>query len=167
MGQIYQVVKLITVYLLMVSVLMEVVPDGTLKRYVQMFAGLLLVLLMASEVVRLFSAELFSVGDILNHAQASDHFEERLWEAELAGAKIVQKEVETEIFEKAQELLRDSGVIITKVEAELAADAKPQMLSIYIKEKEGEIPISEETQKKLEKKIKEYFEAPQVQIIME
>jgi len=92
-NMIYPVVRTIAVYLLFLSVFMQLVENSPIKTYVHMFAGMMFVLLVAGALLRMFSLD-FSMEDILIQAKEADRFYSRLEEAQEAGEEELKRRVE-------------------------------------------------------------------------
>lgn len=92
-NMIYPVVRTIAVYLLFLSVFMELVKNSPIKTYVYMFAGMMFVLLVAGALLRMFSLD-FSMEDILIQAKDADQFYSQLEKAQEAGEEELKRRVE-------------------------------------------------------------------------
>lgn len=71
----YEWVENIAFYMILATVLIQILPDNTYKKYIRFFTGMILILLLMTPVFRIFGME-GTVSDLFTTGKYQDELEE-------------------------------------------------------------------------------------------
>lgn len=116
--KIYEWIRNLSVYLILITVVLNVLPDNSYKKYVKFFSGMLLVLILISPL-----AGLFGVGEKINISFESNNYRQELKEiqskAKYMEGKQSQKVAEgneNSIKAQVENIIRKNGFYPVSVE---------------------------------------------------
>lgn len=67
---IYQWIENIAFYLVIIVAMMQMIPGNSYKKYIQFFAGMILILMMTGPILRIFGMEGYQSEEYQNELQA-------------------------------------------------------------------------------------------------
>jgi stage III sporulation protein AF len=136
MTAIYSFVRILAVYLLFVSVLLSILNNSPFQKYVQLFAGLFLILL----AVRSFSSVFGEIDmeDLISKIEDMDDFSEQLSETQTVGEDFLKEEIQKEAEEKISELCENQGYRLRKAEIAVKEEYEIETIKIKVKRKKKE-----------------------------
>ncbi len=144
-------VKTIVVYVILVSAVMNLLPDNQYKKYVQLFTGLLLILIVMEPVAGLLGSE-HMVDTIYQKAVEWQEKQERqrvLSEIGEAGQEMIYDAYEQQVENHIREQLSDQGYSGVQADVTLSEDGIRQ-ISLRL---EGKSFVDQESRQKEQKRI--------------
>lgn len=142
MEALYQAVRIIAVYLLFISVLLEILQNSPFKTYIRLFAGLLLVLLMVHAIIPFFFAD-FDMEVLMNQIVHTDDFMEQLEEAQKAGEEQMKENVLAEFTKELEVILERFGYTMKDVKIELFENYQIETIELILEQKENSNELEE------------------------
>lgn len=144
MDAIKEAVQNIAVYLLLVTIVLNLVKASNYKKYIELFTGLLLILILFTPLVRLLSGE-----DLLGRFFLSEQFffesrdaAEFIYEAEADTKKELLRLYEEKVEESVRILSKKQGVEIERLEIKLEETetgfGRIEKMEIWLKEQNGQ-----------------------------
>lgn len=124
MGQIYIWVKNIVIFLLLTTIITNLLGKSSYKKYVDLITGIILVIMVISPLLKLFQLDktmdyYFTTNSLL--AKAED-MNGRLMEAQEGQISAVLKEYKDQIGKQVGNLLEGEDLYLNKIEVEIDAD---------------------------------------------
>lgn len=119
-------VKNIAVYIILISVVLHCLPDTKYKKYVKMFSGMLLIILLLTPIFRLFQK-----NDLLDQTYFRKNYEKAMEESRvnLHIYEDVQKEKMLQVYQKEiktyiETLAEQRGLYVRRSEIRMEEDAE-------------------------------------------
>ncbi|NLK75835.1 MAG: stage III sporulation protein AF [Clostridiales bacterium] len=124
MGQLYQWVKNIVIYMIVNAIITNLLGDSSYKKYVSMVSGLILVLLVVSPLLDLLSMDdrfdfLFRSN---NFAVETAEFKNTLQRMEENQRQAIFEEYEVKIEKQVRESLQEDNIVLSNFNVEFQDD---------------------------------------------
>ncbi len=162
MDGVLQWIRTVIIYLILVSAVMHLLPDNGYKKYVQLFTGLLLILIVAEPLADFLEGEQ-TVDKIYRQAvewqekAERDQVLEQIEETEKqAVLDIYQEEIEKEIREQ----LLSEGYACRTIQVELSEQGVEAVFGELIPPEERDRMKEREEERRMEELISEVYQVP-------